>query len=228
MNKNLVKITAFVAGVITALVALFYAICGIIQLTRFNADGGARWNVWVAIASLLYFAVAAALGVISYFVIKEYVKKEEGKKHWFLCAAATYFTFVVVFILVVMIVFNTWDSAMNWVKLVFGAAGLVLAIVALMGKATGTSGRIFLCVPTVVGFVLVILGLVNNGGLDLAVGIFLLFMFISYFVYYVFEMVLDGTFKVNTNDNTEVKEETKEEAKPEATEETKEVETKEE
>ena len=233
MNKNLVKITAFVAGVITALVALFYAICGIIQLTRFSADGGARWNVWVAIASVLYFAVAAGLGAISYFVIKEYVKKEEGKKHWFLCAAATYFTFVVVFILVVMIVFNAWDSAMNWVKLVFGVAGLVLAIVALMGKATGTNGRIFLCVPTIVGFVLVILGLVNNGGLDLAIGIFLLFMFISYFVYYVFEMVLDGTFKANTN-NTEVKEEAKteepkqEEAKPEITEETKEVETKEE
>ena len=70
MNKNVVKITALVAGILTAVVALFFAICGIIQLTRFNADGGARQNAWVAIASVLYFAVAAGLGVISYFVIK--------------------------------------------------------------------------------------------------------------------------------------------------------------
>ena len=225
MNKNVVKITALVAGILTAVVALFFAITGIIALTNFNGNADARWNAWIAVSAILDFAVAAGLGVISYFVIKEYVKKEENKKHWFLCATATYFTFVVVFILVVMIVFNTWDSAMNWVKIVFGAAGLVLAIVALMGKAAGVSGKVLACVSIVIGFILVILGLVNNGGLDLAVGIFAMFMFIAFFLYYLFDMIVDGVFTTSTN--TE-KAEAKEEAKVEETAEAKEVETKEE
>ncbi len=234
MNKNVVKITVFVAGVITALVALFSAISGIIDLTNFNGNVEARWNAWFAVSAVLDFAVAAGLGVISYFVIKEFIKNEEGKKHWFLCATATYFTYLVVSTLIFMIIANSWDSAMNWVRLVFSVAGCVLAVVALMGKVNDNNSKIVAAISVVIAFVVVVLGLVNAGGLGIAIGVFLLLMFISYFVYYVFEMVLDGTFKANTNDNTEVKEEAKaeepkqEEAKPEATEETKEVETKEE
>lgn len=205
MNKNLVKITAFVAGIITALVALFYAIAGILDLTHFDGQAGARYNVYVALSAVFAFAAAAGLGIISYFVIKEFVKNEEGKKHWFLCATATYFTYLVVGIITVMIVSNSWDSAMNWVRLVFGVAGCVLAVVALMGKASNTNGRVIACISIVIGFIVAVLGLVNAVGLGIAIGIFLLFMFIAYFVYYVFEMVLDGTFTSGANKTEETK-----------------------
>ena len=208
MNKNLVKITAFVSGIITALVALFYAIAGIIDLTKFDGNAGVKYNVYIALSAVLAIAVAAALGIISYFVIKEFIKNEESKKHWFLCATATYFTYTVVGTLIVMIVFNSWDSAMNWVRMVFSVAGCVLAVVALMGKVNNNNSKIVAAISVVIAFVVVVLGLVNATGLGIAIGVFLLFMFISYFVYYVFEMVLDGTFKANTN-NAEVKEEAK-------------------
>ena len=203
MNKNLVKITAFVAGVITALVALFYAIAGILDLTNFNGNASAKYNVYVALSAVLAMAVAAALGIISYFVIKEFIKNEESKKHWFLCAIATYFTYIVVGTLIFMILSSSWDSAMNWVRLIFSVAGCVLAVVALMGKVNDNNSKIVAAISVVIAFVVAVLGLVNATGLGIAIGVILLFMFISYFVYYVFEMVLDGTFKANTN-NTEV------------------------
>ena len=219
MNKNLVRITAFVAGVITAFVALFYAISGILDLTRFSGNASAKYNIYVALSAVLAIAVAAALGIISYFVIKEFIKNEESKKHWFLCATATFFTYIVVGTLITMILSSSWDSAMNWVRLIFSVAGCVLAVVALMGKVNNNNSKILATISVVIGFLVAVLGLVNAGGFGIAVGIFLLFMFISYFVYYVFEMVLDGSFKTNTN-NAEAKEEAKVEVKEEVKEET--------
>ena len=222
MNKNLVKITSFVAGVITALVALFYTISGILDLTRFSGNASAKYNVYVALSAVLAIAVAAALGIISYFVIKEFIKNEESKKHWFLCAIATFFTYIVVGTLIYMILSGYWDSAMNWVRLIFSVAGCVLAVVALIGKVNNNNSKIVAAISVVIGFIVAVLGLVNAGGLGIAIGIILLFMFISYFVYYVFEMVLDGSFKTNTN-NTETNEEAKaEEPKQEEAKEAKE------
>ena len=63
MNKETVKITSLVAGILTAVVALFVLIEGIITLTSFSGDAPARYNVYIALAGVLQFAVAAGLGV---------------------------------------------------------------------------------------------------------------------------------------------------------------------
>ncbi len=214
MNKETVKITSLVAGILTAVVALFVLIEGIITLTSFNGGATANYNVYVALAGVLQFAVAAGLGVLSYFVIKEYVKKEENKNHWYLCASGTIFLYEIVGLLLFMIFLNVWDNARIWVTLVFSIAGLVVSILALIGKFAGTTGKIVAMVAVGIGFVLTIVGLVGSGGIAVATGIFEMFMFVAFFLFYLFDLIVNN----NTKDTVKVEEKAEvEEAKEEET-----------
>ena len=222
MNKEIVKITSLVAGILTAVVALFLLIEGILTLTGFSGDMGAQYNVYIALIAVLQFAATASLGVLSYFIIKEYVKKEENKDHWYVCATGTIFILEIVGTFLFMIFFNRWDNATMWVELIFAIGGLVVSLLALMGKFEGIIGKILAMVAFGIGFILTIIGLVGAGGIGVATGIFEMFMFIAFFLFYLFNLIVEGS---STQTKT-VEEDEPVETKAEAVEETKEEDAK--
>ena len=202
MNKKAVSITSLVAGILTAVVALFFAIAGIMELTKLSSQLDAKFNIFYVLASVLDFALAAFLGILSYFIIRDYLKNAEGKK-WVLYASGVYFLYEIVGLLLFMCIFTAFDSARNWVILVFAVAGCVVALLSVMGTFKGYTAKILAFVPFVIGFILSVILLVNAGGFSIAVDLFLLFTFVSYFLYYLFDLIVAGAFN-QTNTNKEV------------------------
>ena len=214
MNKDLLKIASLVAGVITAVVALFLFIEGIMTLTRFSGNLEVKDNIYLAVIGTIQLAATAGFGMISYFIINEFVKKQENKNHWYLCAAATYFCYTILMLFITMVFYNVWGNARSWVIIVFDIAGIVLAVVALTGKFDGITNKIVGMIVFILGFVLSVINLVGAGGLSVATNIFIMFMFISFFVYYLLIVIANQgtTAKVEA---TEVEEEKAEETKAE-------------
>ena len=205
MNKKVVNITSLVAGILSAVVALFYAIQFIIALTWFNGDASAKSNSYVAVLAVLYVGIAVALGFFSYFIIKKYInnKDEESKERM---PALCYFCYEAIINLVVMC-FWGFNMASKWVVLVFAVAGLVLILLTLFKKFDSKTDKILVLVATVIGFVLSIVNLTNAGGISIAIDIFLMFMFVAYFLYYLFSMIVNGDIKAE--ETKEEKTETK-------------------
>lgn len=194
MDKKVVNVTSLISGIVTAVVALFFLIAGIITFTDFSFDAQAKINIYISISAALQFVAAAGLGVFGYFIIKDYLSKTENKK-WTLFAACLYFLFVAIAVFVVMCFFSAFNSGRNWAILIIAIAGLVVSILALVGKFSGTAGKVVDITATVIGFVLAIIQLVNAGGFGIAVDIFVMIMFVVYFLYYLFDIMASGDFK---------------------------------
>ena len=206
MNKNTVSIMSLVAGILTAVVALFCLICGIMNLTNFNGDAGAKYNIYVAIAAILLFAETALLGIFSFFIIKGYVNKTDNAKYMPL-PALIYFCHGVLSNFIGMI-FTGFNNGTAWVFLILSLAGAILILLTMVAKLEKVVNGVLVLIAMGLGFVLSIIALVNTGGIGIALNLFIMFMFIAFFLYYLFDMIVDGTFaQKNTTESAEAKEE---------------------
>ena len=215
MNKKTLNVVSLIAGCMAAAVALFYVINTIICLTKFSSELGAKYNILIAIYAVLFLAASALLAIVGVFIIKDFVDKKEEKPSRLIYAGFIFFALTALLNLV-SVCFNNGGSAMNWVMLVFGVAGMVLALLIEMAKFEGNMKSIFAMVLAGLGFVLVIVQL--TGGADtlgVFTALFIMALFVSVFLYFLFGLLI-----ASNSNNTEVKEiETKE---AEATEDKKE------
>ena len=218
MNKKTLNVVSLIAGCAAAAVALFYVINTIIFLTKFSSELGAKYNVLIAIYAVLFLAASALLAIVGVFIIKDFVNKKEEKPSRLIYAGFIFFAFTAL-INLVSVCFNNGGAAINWVMLVFGVAGMVIALLIEMAKFEGNIKSILAMVLAGLGFVLVIVQLAGGADtLGVFTALFLMALFISVFLYFLFGLLI-----ASNGNNTEVKEvETKEEA------EVKEIETKEE
>ncbi len=201
MDKKVVNITYLVAGILTAAVALFYAIAGIISLTNFSSDFDASVNIYIAILAVLEFGIACGLAIFSYFIIKEFVNNSITKNK-LLYSIAMWFAYEFISLFIWMC-FWGFGNAYNWVVLVIAVAGFVVALLSITGSFVGNINKILALVSFGIGFVLSIVLLVDAGGIGIAIDLFLMFMAIAYFLYYLFDLIVAGAFN-QTNTNKEV------------------------
>lgn len=201
MNKKVVNITYLVAGILTAAVALFYAIAGIISLTNFSSDFDASVNVYIAIIAVLEFGVACGLAIFSYFIIKEFVNNSITKNK-LLYSIAMWFAYEFISLFIWMC-FWGFGNAYNWVVLVIAVVGFVVALLSITGSFVGNINKILALVSFGIGFVLSIVLLVDAGGIGIAIDLFLMFMAIAYFLYYLFGMIESGEIKATNETKVE-------------------------
>ena len=201
MDKKVVNITYLVAGILTAVVALFYAIAGIISLTHFSSDLDASVNIYIAIMAVLEFGIACGLAIFSYFIIKEFVSNSITKNK-LLYSIAMWFAYEFINLFIWMC-FWGFGNAYNWVLLVIAVVGFVVALLSITGSFVGNINKILALVSFGIGFVLSIVLLVDAGGIGIAIDLFLMFMVIAYFLYYLFGMIESGEIKT-TNETKEI------------------------
>ena len=193
MNKNTVKITSLVAGILTAIIAVFYFVVTIQSLFNFNGDAGAKYNIYLVIFILEVAAVCALLGLFSFLIIKKFIKNNDDSSYM-LAPAMVLFAYGVLGTFIGMC-FWGFDSANSWISLIFNAIALALIIVAKFAQLDKMISGIFVLIALGIGFIFSIVNLTNTGGIYIAIYIFEMFMFAAYFVYYLFNMLVDGTFK---------------------------------
>ena len=206
MNKKTLNVVSLIAGCMAAAVALFYVINTIICLTKFSSELGAKYNILIAIYAVLFLAASALLAIVGVFIIKDFVDKKEEKPSRLIYAGFIFFALTALLNLV-SVCFNNGGSAMNWVMLVFGVAGMVLALLIEMAKFEGNMKSIFAMVLAGLGFVLVIVQLAGGADtLGVFTALFIRALFVSVFLYFLFGLLI-----ASNSNNTEVKEiETKE------------------
>lgn len=206
MNKKTLNVVSLIAGCMAAAVALFYVINTIICLTKFSSELGAKYNILIAIYAVLFLAASALLAIVGVFIIKDFVDKKEEKPSRLIYAGFIFFALTALLNLV-SVCFNNGGSAMNWVMLVFGVAGMVLALLIEMAKFEGNMKSIFAMVLAGLGFVLVIVQLAGGADtLGVFTALFIMALFVSVFLYFLFGLLI-----ASNSNNTEVKEiETKE------------------
>ena len=88
MNKNTTKIIAFIVGIIIGVIALFEVIGvitstvsfinSVIEAAKEDIKLGTNFYIYQPINILLAIAVVCLYGILSYKMIKAYVKKEEA------------------------------------------------------------------------------------------------------------------------------------------------------
>ena len=190
MNKKMVSITSLVAGILVAVVALFLVILGIVVMTSFDANNGAKANWWLAIEVVLFLGAAAILGIFAFLTIRNYIRGNEEYQYGAL-AAITWFgmEFIMTF---VSMCFWGFDNARSWVVVIFSAAGIVLIMIPMFAKLEKFVGQILVLIGVGLGFVLDVVLLTNSGGIGLATNIFVMFMFIALFLVYLFLVIIDN------------------------------------
>ena len=191
MNKNTVKVSSLVAGILTAIVAVFYFVVTIQSLFNFNGD--AKSNIYLVIFILEVATVCALLGLFSFLIIKKFIKNNEDTSYM-LAPAMVLFAYGVLGTFIGMC-FWGFDSANSWISLIFNSIALALIIVAKFAQLDKMISGIFVLIALGIGFIFSIVNLTNTGGIYIAIYIFEMFMFAAYFVYYLFNMLVEGTFK---------------------------------
>lgn len=192
MNKQVVKIVSLVAGILAAIVAVFLFVFGILCIQNFSNNAEAKWNVYNTFLMILYLAAAAGIGLFGALIIINFVKGSEDDKFMSLPALVAYaFYFISTFI---AMCFWGFDTAAGWVVLIFYCAAIALLLVAKFANLNKLVSGILVLVAIGIGFVFSIYDLTQTGGVGIALGIFEMFMFIAIFLYYLFKMIVDGTF----------------------------------
>ena len=193
MNKKTVSITALVAGIITAIVALFYLIIGIREFFYFDFNNEAKNNIYYITNSSELIALGTLLGIFSIFIIKKYFSNDNNKKYMDL-PAMIYFAAVVITTFVAMC-FWGFDKSNSWVALIFSVVGFVFLLFVRLEKVSTPTCGILILIALLIGFVLTIINLASSSGVGIALNIFVMFMFVAYFLYYLFDMLVDGSLK---------------------------------
>ncbi len=191
MNKNTVKVSSLVAGILTAIVAVFYFVVTIQSLFSFSDD--VKSNIYLVIFILEVAIVCALLGLFSFLIIKKFIKNNDDSSYM-LAPAMVLFAYGVLGTFIGMC-FWGFGSANSWISLIFNAIALALIIVAKFAQLDKMISGIFILIALGIGFIFSIVNLTNTGGIYIAIYIFEMFMFAAYFVYYLFNMLVEGTFK---------------------------------
>ena len=191
MNKNTVKVSSLVAGILTAIVAVFYFVVTIQSLFNFNGD--AKSNIYLVIFILEVATICALLGLFSFLIIKKFIKNNDDSSYM-LAPAMVLFAYGVLGTFIGMC-FWGFGSANSWISLIFNSIALALIIVAKFAQLDKMISGIFVLIALGIGFIFSIVNLTNTGGIYIAIYIFEMFMFAAYFVYYLFNMLVEGTFK---------------------------------
>ena len=191
MNKNTVKVSSLVAGILTAIVAVFYFVVTIQSLFNFNGD--AKSNIYLVIFILEVATICALLGLFSFLIIKKFIKNNDDSSYM-LAPAMVLFAYGVLGTFIGMCLWG-FDSANSWISLIFNSIALALIIVAKFAQLDKMISGIFVLIALGIGFIFSIVNLTNTGGIYIAIYIFEMFMFAAYFVYYLFNMLVEGTFK---------------------------------
>ncbi len=189
MNKNLINIVSFVAGILTAVSALFFGITGIMTLTYFNGDYSASYNVYIALSAILFIAFTVLLGLLSFFIIKKYVVKNE-EEAFERFPVLGYLAFEIIGSILFMIFYKAYDNVLTWFIIVFAIAALVLILLYILKKADEFTASILNLVGIGIAFIVIVMNLGNISGVCLAAYIFMMFTIIAYFVYYLFKMII--------------------------------------
>lgn len=192
MNKQTLKIVSLVAGILAAVLAVFIFVTGILIIKQFDGDLPAKYNAYIAILLILELATAAGVGVFGTLIIMNFFKGDEECK-FTLYPALVLFASNVLGTFIGMC-FMGFDNGMAWVYLVFYGAALALVLVALFAQLEKLVKGILILIAMGIGFVFAIVGLTQTGGIGIATGIFELFMFVAFFLYYLFKMIVEGTF----------------------------------
>lgn len=197
MNKNTVNISSLVAGILTALVAVFYLICGIKSIFNFDFDAPAKSNIYIVIYTVEVITVSALLGLFGFLIIKKYVNKKYDDSYM-LAPAMVVFAFGVIASFLSMC-FWGFGNSNAWISIIFNGAGLALVLVAKFAKLENMVKGILTLVAMGIGFIMSIVDLVQTGDIYIAIDIFTMFMFAEFFGYYLFSMIVDGTFKQSSS-----------------------------
>ena len=205
MNKKTLNVVSLIAGCMAAAMALFYVIYAIITLTRFESEAGAKYNILIALYSVVYIAAAALLTVIGIFVVKDYVNKKEEKPSRLIYAGFVYFALVAIFNLLAICFFNGGE-ARNWVMLIIGVAGAILGIIIEIAKFEGNVKAILCMVFAAIGFVVAVVGLINTDTLGVFYGLFTMALFVCTFLYFLFGLLIASGAN-NKPEDVEAKEE---------------------
>lgn len=181
MNNNL-KIVTFVAGLLSALVAVFYLVSGIIELTHLG-DAIA----YSILNAILLFAVAAGLCYSGYVIVKGFLNKEDRYK---------VLTFIMLVIFcgqfissLLSLILGDITSGWGWAFTVLALIGLILVLVSIFVKLDDKNRNVATLCAAAWGFVFTIVILTRVGGLSIATYIFVLLLFITILAYTVVKLV---------------------------------------
>ena len=228
MNKKTQSIFSLVVGCLSALVALFYLIIGIVDLTNIgNAIdvvtyyGEARVLIRLIVVVLFDLAAAAGLCFCGIKLILAFTKKADEPR-FIKLAALVFFAFhAVVDLFVLFLYIDAIDTfgAGFFIGLVFEVIGLVIAFIAVLNKTfDAKTSAIFNIIVQGFAFVdTIVLIALGTGGLGLASLIFSMLAFAVATTYFIFELILSsngGTSEkkaVEAEDTKEVEEPKEEE-----------------
>ena len=233
MNKNTTKIIAFIVGIIIGVIALFEVIGvitstvsfinSVIEAAKEDIKLGTNFYIYQPINILLAIAVVCLYGILSYKMIKAYVKKEEDNLNRPIMPIFIFFAFGAVSDLLYLI-FSGFEAS-NFVYLILNVAGVTLLVLAIFVKTLAKNVKnILLLVAVGIAFILSVIYLAGSGSLGILINLLEVSMAVLVFLYYLFNMIINGDFKEkaiesNSTEDKPVEEETKDTEEEQKTEE---------
>lgn len=199
MNKNTIKIFSFVVGILSGVLAVCEIIRGLTRIDSIGVTNSSKFDTYIIITIILAIALAVFLGIISYFLIKEYVSKQDETKH-ILYPAIIYFSYQIIHAIITMCMWG-FDASEMWLALIFGAAGLALIFVSLFATNVESKTKgILLLIAFGLGFILSSYFLFNSNGFSILINLLYDALFVMLFLYYLFNMMDNGQLTSSNNE----------------------------
>ena len=194
MNKKTQSIFSLVAGCFAALIALFYLISGILELTNIGDTGGdATAIIYLILVFIVALCGAAGMCFCGVKLILGFTKNDDDPKFVKLLAVV-FFGYHVLANLVLMIFnFNYigFYGVNFWLPFIVEIIGLVISFIAIFVKFDAKVNPIFNIVVHGFGFITTIIILaIGAFGLGLAALIFCMLMFAVTITYFIFEILI--------------------------------------
>lgn len=193
MKDKVLKITQLAIGCIAAVVAVFYLVVSILNLTDLSGDNSAKGNIYIVIAALIGLLGVACFVFVSLFTIKGYIKDFVAKK-WAIYGLIGMLAIEVLSTFIGMC-FWGFGSAMGWIVTVFGIGGIVVLVLTLTNKFDEMVVTVLELVGCAISFVISIMLLANAGNIGIALDLFLMFFSMAVGVYLVLELIFDQEVK---------------------------------
>ena len=193
MKDKALKITQLVIGCIAAVVAVFYLVVSILNLTSLSGDNTATGNVYIVITSLIGLLGVACFVFVSLFTIKGYIKDFVAKK-WAIYGLIGMLCVEVLSTFIGMC-FWGFGSALGWIVTVFGIGGIVVLVLTLTGKYDEMVVTVLELVGCAISFVISIMLLANARNVGIALDLFLMFFSMAVGVYLILELIFDQEVK---------------------------------
>ena len=198
MKDKALKITQLVIGCIAAVVAVFYLVVSIMNLTNLSGNNEAKLNVYIVISALIGLLGVTCFVFVSLFTIKGYIKDFVAKK-WAIYGLIGMLCVEVVSTFIGMC-FWGFDSALGWIVTVFGIGGVVVLLLSQTGKFDEMVVTVLELVGSAIAFVISIMLLANAGNIVIALDLFLMFFSMAVGVYLLLELIFDQEVKPATKE----------------------------